>query len=138
MTAPVISYPNSPERIAMTAPVVSKGANDMAFVLPSKYKSKATAPQPTDPRVELVDVPERLVAVKSFSGSHDYDSSSQIAANFQTELEEYGLKPKSDAWQLARYNPPFTLWFLRTNEIWVDIENDSELIKSPDKMDPKL
>jgi hypothetical protein len=33
-------------------------------------------------------------------------------------------------WSLARYNPPFTLWFLRTNEIWVNIA-DSGAIHNP-------
>ena len=101
----------------------------MAFVLPSEYKSKSDAPQPTDPRVELVDVPERLVAVKVFSGAVDYNSSQQIAAKFKTELEEYGLKQKSDSWQLGTTR--LTLWFLRTNEIWVDIEHDSDYGKAP-------
>jgi hypothetical protein len=127
MTAPVIS--SVPQQIAMTAPVVSERESDMAFVLPAKYTAGADAPQPTDSRVELVDIPSRLVAVKTFSGSYDYTSSQEIAAKFQAELEDFGLECKSSgAWQLARYNPPFTLWWLRTNEIWVDIKENSKLI----------
>lgn len=129
MTAPVIS--SVPKQIAMTAPVVSTSENHMAFVLPKEYTSKDMAPKPTDPRVELHDVPERLLAVKTFSGNHDYDSAKTIAIEFQKEIENFGLTCKTRGeWQLARYNPPFTLWWLRTNEIWIDIEESEMLHKN--------
>ena len=87
------------------------------------------------PQPFWIDVPARLVAVKNFSGSHDYKSAQEIATKFQAELEAYGLECKSrGVWQLARYNPPFTLWFLRTNEIWVDIVENSNLIGDNQEM----
>ena len=121
MTAPVLSTPPPPpsQTIAMTAPVLSTTQQDMAFVLPSTFTRAADAPQPTDSRVELVDVEERLVAVHSFSGAVDMAGAQNVASEFKIKLEKLGYK--CNDWQLARYNPPFTLWFLRTNEIWMDV-----------------
>ena len=157
-------------KIAMTAPVLSKTssskiANDMRFVLPKKFKTKEDAPQPTDTRVELIDVPERMVAVKTFSGLISMDQSETMANEFKAALEAQGFICKGKFtnlvlefehklqltrinffsfslvlfvflfsfliffifvdWMLARYNPPFTLWFLRTNEIWMTVDKDS-------------
>ena len=163
MTAPVLSKTSS-SKIAMTAPVLSSSANDMRFVLPKKFKTKEDAPQPTDTRVELIDVPERMVAVKTFSGLVSMDQSETMANEFKAALEAQGFICKGTFtnlvlefehklqltrinllfslvlfvflfsfliffifvdWMLARYNPPFTLWFLRTNEIWMTVDKDS-------------
>jgi hypothetical protein len=131
MTAPVLSAPSS-SKIAMTAPVLSSSSmHDMSFVLPAKYTTKTQAPQPTDSRVELVDVPERTVAVKTFSGMVSMEEAEAMANEFKSELETQGFEIDTmNDWSLARYNPPFTLWFLRTNEIWVNIA-DSGAIHNP-------
>ena len=89
MTAPVLSKTSS-SKIAMTAPVLSS-ANDMRFVLPKKFKTKEDAPQPTDTRVELIDVPERMVAVKTFSGLISMDQSETMANEFKAALEAQGF-----------------------------------------------
>jgi UPF0288 family protein (methanogenesis marker protein 3) len=103
----------------------------MSFVLPAKYTTKTQAPQPTDSRVELVDVPERTVAVKTFSGMVSMEEAEAMANEFKSELETQGFEIDTmNDWSLARYNPPFTLWFLRTNEIWVNIA-DSGAIHNP-------
>ena len=88
MTAPVLSKTSS-SKIAMTAPVLSN--NDMSFVLPKKFKTKEDAPQPTDTRVELIDVPERMVAVKTFSGLVSMDQSETMANEFKAALEAQGF-----------------------------------------------
>ena len=120
MTAPVVSSGKSVP-IAMTAPVLSQQSNTMAFVLPEKFTAE-TAPRPTDPRVEIVTAPARLVAVQSFSGSTTVAASQARAGQFRKTLADSGFRVKGD-WQLARYNPPFTLPFLRTNELWWEVEN---------------
>ena len=91
MTAPVLSTKTSSSKIAMTAPVLSSSANDMRFVLPKKFKTKEDAPQPTDTRVELIDVPERMVAVKTFSGLVSMDQSETMANEFKAALEAQGF-----------------------------------------------
>ena len=124
MTAPVLSTPQ-PTPIAMTAPVLNTGGQqDMSFVLPAAYRRAKDAPQPTDQRIELVDVPARLVAVKTFSGTITMEGATSMAVQLKQDLEEKGFKCLD--WQLARYNPPFTLWFLRTNEIWYTVEDEEK------------
>ena len=69
MTAPVLV--TAPEPVAMTAPVLvspTSTQHTMAFVLPaSRYKTVDEAPKPTDPRVHLRQLPERLQAVRQYS-----------------------------------------------------------------------
>ena len=63
MTAPVLEGVS----MAMTAPVLQSGTKSgkkMAFVLPFEYTDLAQAPRPTDKRVTLRDVPEKVVAIR--------------------------------------------------------------------------
>ncbi len=62
MTAPVIT----PEKIAMTAPVIST-ADAMSFVLPSGYR-RDEIPEPLDPKISIQEVPPRVLAVIRFRG----------------------------------------------------------------------
>ena len=105
MTAPVLS---TPETIAMTAPVLNTGGGQqsmsMSFVLPNKYQKAQEAPQPTDSRVKLIEVPERFVAVKTFSGTVSMEEATIMADEFKHDLENKGFNCID--WQLARYNPP--------------------------------
>jgi effector-binding domain-containing protein len=123
MTTPVIQEKQSSEQIAMTAPVIQQQSGDnwyMAFVLPSTY-TLANAPIPDDPAIKLVEIPSKKLAVLSYTGS----------------LSEQGIKEKSSAlasWliqqkytlinpaQSAAYDPPWTLPFLRRNEIHIEIK----------------
>ena len=65
MTAPVIQT-NAGVSMAMTAPVLQTnvGAKKMGFVLPFEYTELDQAPRPTDSRVTLRYVPERVVACR--------------------------------------------------------------------------
>ncbi len=119
MTAPVVQEPTS-EEIAMTAPVVQEAGDDgwrVAFVLPAKY-SWETAPEPTDSRVELRLVPERLVAALRFSGTWGEERFMEHERQLRELLAEHGLEAAGKA-VYARYNPPFTPWFMRRNEILI-------------------
>jgi hypothetical protein len=102
------------------------GAKDMSFLLPSKYTLE-TAPKPTDPRVRIEDVPPRTVAVSTFSGTGAPEYQQEHATTLLDALGEKNVKVIG-SWSCARYNPPFALPFLRTNEIHVpiDISGDDE------------
>ena len=135
MTAPVIV--TAPQPIAMTAPVLvspaGRAAHTMAFVLPSsRFKSAAEAPQPTDPRVSLRELPERLQAVRSYSWSFRPESAKANLQLLLTDLQRDGWsvrrgKDGEVEWQAAGYNPPFALPFMKRNEVLVDVDEHSTL-----------
>jgi hypothetical protein len=121
MTAPV-TMEARPEKIAMTAPVTTEGADGryrMHFVMPSKY-TMATLPRPKDERVKLREVPPQRMAVVKFSGLSGEgkvkEKTDELLAWMKAEGLEAGGAP-----QLARYDPPWTIPFLRRNEVMVPL-----------------
>jgi hypothetical protein len=103
----------------MTAPVETRG-RDYAFVMERKY-SMATLPRPDDERVRLLERPERIVAVRRFSGRWSEANFAQHERKLLQHLQELGLEPAGET-EIARYNSPFTPWFLRRNEIIVAVD----------------
>ena len=119
MTAPV-TVEAKPQKIAMTAPVTveqSEGRWRMEFAMPSGY-TLATLPLPDDPQVTLREVPEQKVAAIHFSGLVGAAKMRRRTDELRAWMTEHGLVA-GGAPQLARYNPPWTLPFLRRNEILI-------------------
>lgn len=119
MTAPVLQEEKTTsEKIAMTVPVnIAKGENiyKISFVMPSKYTLE-TLPIPNNRKVVLTRVPTFRAAVISFSGLVN----EKIITKKTEELKNWVKKQKlkdTELIQTARYNPPWTPWFLRRNEI---------------------
>lgn len=130
MTAPVITQTpnNSSEKIAMTAPVVTKGGGGeekktvtMQFVLPEKYKKAEEAPKPLDERVVIREEGERKYGVVRFSGTPGEAAVAEKAEALKKRLERDGYKVIGE-FLLARYNPPWTVPMLKTNEVMIPIE----------------
>jgi hypothetical protein len=122
MTAPVVQEPSS-RKIAMTAPVVQESDDSgwrVAFVVPTEF-SWETVPQPTDPRVSLRLVPERIVAAVRFSGTWGQERFFGHESELRERLAGHDLRPIGEA-IYARYNPPFTPWFMRRNEVLIPVE----------------
>ncbi|WP_323844959.1 heme-binding protein [Microbulbifer magnicolonia] len=120
MTAPVSMAPRS-EKISMTAPVSLQeigGRWRVSFVMPSSY-SMETLPRPNNAAVTLRQIPETRYAVIRFSGLAGAQQVAQKTSDLQAWLTEKGLRA-TGAPELARYNPPWTLPFLRRNEIMVE------------------
>lgn len=122
MTAPVTSAKQS-EKIAMTIPVTSAATagGDMAmqFVVPSRY-SAATVPQPTDPAVSIREVGARLIAARRYSGRSTRENYDEQLAALLTQLAAARLVAIGEP-TFAVYNGPFTPWFLRRNEVQVEV-----------------
>lgn len=121
MTAPVNQAPVA-EKIATTAPVTqSKNANGflVQFTMPAKF-TLATLPKPTDPRVQIREIPAKKMAVFSYSGSWSEERYREKLAFFEAELKKDGFKSQGNA-IFSRYNSPYQLWFLRRNEIWLEL-----------------
>jgi hypothetical protein len=122
MTAPV-TQAAVPVKMAMTAPVTqaaSAGGTLVQFALP-KGVTLATAPEPLDPRVQLREVPGHRVAVIRFSGFWSQANYNEHLAKLQAALRTAQLRWTGEP-TLSRYNPPFTPWFLRRNEIWLSVD----------------
>ena len=120
MTAPVTQ--SRGEKISMTAPVsqVADGtAYVVAFTLPSAY-TLATAPKPLDPAVQIREVPAQLVACWRYSGRWTADNYRKHETLLRDRIATRGLVARGVP-VLARYNPPFTPWFMRRNEVLIAV-----------------
>ncbi len=122
MTAPVLREAAS-ENIAMTAPVVQQQVGNqwvMAFVMPSSY-TLATLPTPLDDKVIIKQIPAKKVAVLRYSGSLNQQRITENSENLLAWLAQNHYKTLS-ASRSAAFDPPWTLSFLRRNEVHVDVE----------------
>jgi hypothetical protein len=121
MTAPVLREPEG-EEIAMTAPVLQEGSGKrwvMAFVMPAEHRLDSL-PVPDDPNVELDVVPPRRVAAVRYSGTTSEEKIGHHAARLSSWLVSRGYEADSSP-RSARYDPPWTLPFLRRNEVHIDV-----------------
>ncbi len=122
MTTPVSQEAGS-EKIAMTAPVSQERTGDqwrIAFVMPSEY-TMDTLPQPADPKVLLKQVPARRMAVITYSGTWSKKRYEEHKALLEAFIQKQKLNRLGEP-VLARYNSPFTLWFLRRNEVLIPVQ----------------
>jgi len=121
MTAPVTQQPAG-EKIAMTAPVMQEAASanwKVRFVMPASHRLD-TLPTPNDAGVKLVALPPQRYAAIRFSGLATDDAiAAQKRLLFDT-LAKHGVATRGEA-VLAFYDPPWTLPFLRRNEILVKV-----------------
>ncbi len=135
MTAPVIQTPApvtqtpveppAPVKLDMTAPVTQAAAPGgsgqfvVQFVMPKGY-TLATLPEPLDARVKLREVPGKSVAVIRFSGSWSQSLYNEKLELLKTALATANIATQGEAVS-SRYNSPFSLPFLRRNEIWLNL-----------------
>ena len=50
----------------------------MQFILPANYQSINEYPKPPDPNLKLIELKERVYAVRTFSGSWTHDESKSV------------------------------------------------------------
>jgi len=116
-------------KMEMTTPVISTGGQQgpsgdkMQFPIESKYgEDPDVLPLPNDARVTRKMEEGGVVAATSFPG---------IPLDFQVTEAERKLRAAllldgysgQEGYQLARYNDPFTLPFLRRNEVLIAVED---------------
>jgi hypothetical protein len=133
MTAPVALEPaRAGERIAMTTPVAQErvGAGEGDLVGAGRYCIRFTMPRgsrldtlpiPDDERVVLREEPGRLVAAHRYSGRWNDRAVVEHSRTLLAALDRAGLRPLGPP-VYARYDPPWTLPWLRRNEILVPVE----------------
>lgn len=120
MTAPVTQQQS--EKIAMTAPVIQQGDGtswNVRFVMPANYTMQ-TLPKPNVSAVKLKEVPGKTFAVICFSGVAREKSLKKHALELQNFINAQKLSVAS-ASTYAFYNPPWTLPFLRRNEVMIEL-----------------
>lgn len=121
MTAPVTQVA-APVKLEMTAPVAQRVVSDgiaVQFVLP-KGVTAANAPEPIDARIVLRDLKPGPVGVVRYSGFWSESNYARHLAMLQQALRSAELTWTGEP-VYARYNAPFTPWFLRRNEIWLTV-----------------
>jgi len=121
MTAPVEQQAN--QKIAMTAPVeqqkTTENTWDIRFIMPSEF-TMATLPKPNNEAVKLISIPEKHLAVIRFSGLNTDEKLEEYEARLQSYLEQHNI-PTTGSVSYAFYNPPWTLPFMRRNEIMIAV-----------------
>ena len=111
------------QKIAMTAPVLQEKKGNawvMSFVMPEGYTLE-TLPVPLDPAVKLRLVQGKKVGVIRYSGLHSEHNLRNFAEKLTRWLEKRGDRILSVP-RAASYDPPWTIPFLRRNEVHIDIE----------------
>ncbi len=121
------------EKIDMTAPVISRGTSEkidmtglvlleelerdwvISFNMPKKY-TKETLPRPNNTEVKIIEMPSEKFAVITFSGLVRREKYLEMLNLLNEEMKKRNLEAKGPV-MLARYNPPWTLPFLRRNEL---------------------
>jgi len=132
MTAPVEVIPANEKadekaekaaKIAMTAPVTQEpsgaGKWTITFTMPSSY-TMDSIPRPVDGRVTLRQLPAMKYAALRFGGFNTRANVDAAIARLRDAAAGQGLKLRGEP-VYARYNPPWTPWFLRRNEILIEI-----------------
>ena len=123
MTAPVSQTPA--EKIAMTAPVTQRaqdqaGGYVVAFTMPAHF-TRASIPEPLDERVVIRDIAARTMAVLTYSGTWRQARYAEHEKLLLDEIMKSGRRTRG-AIEFARYDPPIMPWFLRRNEVMVEVD----------------
>jgi len=132
MTSPVGIESNDQGRsakIAMTAPVTIEGVKSLdksshnqwtvSFVMPAEY-TLDTLPKPLDSQVKIRELPSEKRAVITFSGFYNEEKVQEKTRALQAWIKDKNLKSTGEP-QFARYNPPWTLPFMRRNEVMIQV-----------------
>lgn len=130
MTAPVTmrsetkKEDSKSQKIAMTAPVSMQQADDkwlVQFTMPDQY-TMATLPKPNNPNIIIKEIPAQTYSVIKFSGLAGNKKVTEKTEKLQSWMQKQNLTLTGEP-ELARYNPPWTLPFMRRNEVMIAYES---------------
>jgi len=127
MTAPVIqeSSVQAGQKIQMTAPVIQEVDTSnpksaiFSFVMPQNL-TLATLPLPLDKRINLKEIPKKTVAVIEYTGGWGEEKYKKNESILLKALADANMRTIGKP-SFARYNSPFALWFMRRNEIMIEV-----------------
>lgn len=122
MTAPVTQQTS--KKISMTAPVIQQGGGDswqVRFIMPAIY-TLDTLPTPKNSAVVLREIEAKRFAVIRFSGMAGEGSLKSHTDQLKAFLKSQNINAQSTP-TFAFYNPPWTLPFLRRNEVLIEVKH---------------
>ena len=111
------------QSIAMTAPVTQQSDGGdwvVRFVMPSEYTMQ-TLPKPNNPDVRLKEIAGKRFAAIRFSGLARPKSLEKHTRELEAFIQSRNLQTHSGP-IYAFFNPPWTLPFLRRNEVMIEID----------------
>lgn len=119
-------------KISMTAVVLHEGKAQedgskdmtMSFILPCKYNLENT-PVPLDSRIKLTQKSSHMVACRKYSGPNDEEKVQKYSSELREWLSQYSSYKVASQVQVAEYDGPSTLSFLRKYEVHIDIKGVS-------------
>ena len=107
------------EKLSMTTPVIME-KNIMEFVLPMGFSSE-NAPTPDNENVQVKDIPSEIIAAREFTGIPTEGEVSRQRAFLEDSLLSDGIMYDNLSFKVLQYNPPYTLPWLRRNEVTVKV-----------------
>lgn len=113
------------EKLSMTTPVIMTSGR-MDFILPDKL-NKETAPKPKSSKITIEDVEGEIVAVRTFPGIPTEKEVAKQRATLEDALLADGLIYDNLSFKTLTYNPPYTLPWLRRNEVSLKVEYKSSV-----------
>lgn len=118
----------------MTAPVAisptQKNQFTMRFFLPKRYKTVDSVPKPTRSDVSVVKLPETNLAVRTFSGRFNQSNIDENAKILLKALRRDNVEVIGEGDVLPTvfgYNPPWTLPWMRTNEVAFAVKTSTDV-----------
>ncbi len=124
---------SSGEKIAMTAPVIQEPTEDnsvqaVSFVMPNG-SAVESMPSPSNANVKMTKVPAQWAVASGYSGRWTQASYRRHLAELSKAATEAGFTLTGSP-RYARYDPPWTPWFMRRNEVILPVEPLSGLSSS--------
>lgn len=111
------------EKLGMTTPVFAKRVDELdhavSFVMPI-HRTSASLPIPKDRAIALREIPGQRVGVLCFGGKRSAALIEQKTAELKRLVAKANLAAKGEA-GYAGFDPPWTLPFLRRNEVWIEL-----------------
>jgi hypothetical protein len=110
-------------KISMTAPVTQQKSENgwiVRFIMPAEH-SLDTLPKPENPAVKIKKIDQQKFVVIKFSGLSSVDNIQQHELKLTQYILDNGLQTQNSP-IYAFYNPPWTLPFLRRNEILIELK----------------
>jgi len=106
----------------MTAPVSQQSVQGkwaVSFMMPASYTME-TLPTPDNSNIKLRQVPSRQVAAVRYSGFWSQEKYLLHKEKLEQWIKDNHFTVTGETvW--ARYNAPFTPWFMRRNEILIPV-----------------